>query len=125
MSDTEQCQYMAAAYPTLNGDDTCSEHRHEARVFELARALASEFQKPDPTDEQIGWFLDDADAVVDDFDPAPDVWEIAGLRSMPEELPGITNLLRINDVEYVIQDSEWEPAHPVSLATYRSWQEED
>jgi hypothetical protein len=55
-----QCSYMAAAYPTLDADDTCHSHRHEDRIVTLARAMAVEFQRPDPSDEQIAWFLDDA-----------------------------------------------------------------
>ena len=76
---TEQCRYMRAAYPTLDAVDTCSEHRHDAPTFALARALAEVFQQPDPDDERIGWFLDDAAAVIDDFDPAPLSWTVTSL----------------------------------------------
>lgn len=123
--DQVQCSYMAAAYPTLDADDTCDNHRHEQRIFDLARAMAVEFQQPDPTDEQIAWFLDDADAVIDDFTSAPDRWEITDNEVMPKELPGIVNRWRINGVEYVLQDSDFEPAAPVLLSTYLSWIEED
>lgn len=124
----EQCVYMRAAYPTLSGDESCSEHRHEPQVFALARALAIEFQKPEPSDEQIAWFLDDADTVIDDFESAPNQWPtewaITGHRTMPKELHGITDLFKINGVEYVLQEAEWEPSHPVKLSTYRSWHDE-
>ena len=120
-----QCSYMAAAYPTLDADDTCHSHRHEDRIVELARAMAVEFQRPDPSDEQVAWFLDDADAVIDDFVPAPEAWEITDKEVMPKDLPGIVSRFRINGVEYVLQDSDWEPAHPVLLSTYRSWIAED
>jgi hypothetical protein len=116
-----QCSYMAAAYPTLDADDTCHSHRHEDRVVALARAMAVEFQRPEPSDEQIAWFLDDADAVIDDFAPAPEAWEITDHVTMPNEPPGIVDRFRINGVEYVLQDAEWEPARPVRLTTYLSW----
>jgi hypothetical protein len=123
--DVAQCYYMAAAYPTLGADDTCHSHRHEERVVALARAMAVEFQRPDPSDEQIAWFLDDADAVIDDFVPAPEAWEITDHVTMPEEPPGIVDRFRINGVEYVLQDADWEPARPVRLTTYLSWIEGD
>jgi hypothetical protein len=120
-----QCSYMAAAYPTLDADDTCHSHRHEDRIVTLARAMAVEFQRPDPSDEQIAWFLDDADAVIDDFVPAPEAWQITDHVTMPEEPPGIVDRFRINGVEYVLQDADWEPARPVRLTTYLSWIEGD
>lgn len=119
--DGTQCSYMAAAYPTLDADDTCHSHRHEDRIVELARAMAATFQQSGSSDEQIAWFLDDADAVIDDFDPAPESWEVTDNEVMPKDLPGIVNRFRINGVEYVLQDSDWEPAHPVRLTTYLSW----
>ena len=127
MAETKQvqCAYMAAAYPTLDADDTCWRHRHEERVVHLARAMAVEFQQPDPSDDQIAWFLDDADAVIDDFTSAPDRWEITENTVMPRDLPGIVNRWRINGVEYVLQDSDFEPTVPVLLSTYLSWIGED
>lgn len=43
----------------------------------------------------------------------------------PEGPPGIVDRFRINGVEYVLQDAEWEPARPVRLTTYLSWIEGD
>lgn len=117
-----QCRYMAAAYPGLSAEESCSNHRHEPRVFALAEALAKVCQ-PDVTDEKVGWFVDDADAIVDDFDPTPSEWKLTG----PElsDRIGVTQELAINDRAYVIPDSEWEPAPPVALATWLRWNEED
>lgn len=123
--DGTKCALMQAAYPDLDADDTCHSHRHEDRIVELARAMAVEFQRPDPSDEQIAWFLDDADAVIDDFDPAPESWEITDNEVMPKEPSGVVNRFRINGVEYVLQDADWEPARPVRLTTYLSWIKED
>jgi hypothetical protein len=68
------CKYCLAAYPILyEGGETTAcewEHRDEQRVYDLAAAMARAFQPRPNTDEQIGWFLQDADAVVDDFGPA-------------------------------------------------------
>ena len=125
MTATEKCRYMDSACPTLGAEDCCGAHRHEDRVFTLARAMAVIFQKVDPSDEQVAWFLDDADAVVEDFDPTPDAWEVADLKDMPDEMPGIAHMFQINGVEYVLQDADWEPARPVRLTTYKSWTEED
>lgn len=122
----KQCAYMKAAYPILNAEDTCEgRHRHEPRVFALARAMARTFQ-PEPTsDERIAWFLDDADAVVDDFGgPEWDGWTVALIEDMPADPPGIDCRFTINGVEYVLPESEWEPSVPVDRETWDSWHDE-
>lgn len=116
---SEQCRYMAAAYPTLDADESCSEHRHDATTFALARAMASVFQQLDPTDEQIGWCLDDAAAVVDDFDSAPLSWTVTEPEVTREA--GLDFTLTVNGVDYVVQQSEGEPSHPVSRTEWESW----
>jgi hypothetical protein len=120
---TEQCDYMRAAYPSLDAEDTCSEHRHDDPTFTLARAMAVAFQQPDPTDEQIGWCMDDAAAVVDDFDPTPDSWTVTEPEVTDEA--GLDFTLSINGRPYVVQPSEWEPSRPVSRAQWEAWQDED
>lgn len=120
----EQCKFIRAAYPTMVNDDLmCAQHRHEPRVFDLARAMAVAFQNPTPSDEQIAWFLDDADAVVDDFDPTPDDWSVTPLE--PTREAGLDGTLTINGEPYVVQASDWEPAHPVKRSTYVEWVGED
>lgn len=120
MSDLdEQCRYLAAAYPELGWEDTCAEHRHEERVFSLAVEMARAFQG-DTSDEKVGWFMNDADAVVDDFDPTPESWEVVSL-GYPKREPGLCHILTVNGVEYVIQDSDWEPMPPVKRATWEEW----
>lgn len=122
---TEKCRFMAAAYPTLDAEDTCGkygDHQHDEPTFSLARALAVASQHPEPTDEQVAWFLADAAAVVGDFAPATTSWQVSAPQEVREpRLPGIEFDLTINAEPYVIQVSEWEPSHPVRLDTYRSW----
>lgn len=119
----EQCRYMRAAYPTLDGNDTCSEHRHDERTFSLARAMATAFQQPSPTDEQIGWCLDDAAAVVDDFEPRVHEWTVTPPEFTDE--PGLDFTLTVNGDDYVVQPSEWEPSRPVSRTQWDAWMRED
>lgn len=119
---SDQCRYMTAAYPNLDADDTCSEHRHDEPTFALARAMAAAFQQPNPTDEQIGWCMDDAGAVVGDFDPAPDEWTVTEPKLTNE--PGLDVTLTINGVEYVIQENDsggHVVCYPVSRATWDVW----
>lgn len=120
----EKCRFMQAAYPELDAEDTCSDHRHDDQTFALARALAVVCQDPDPSDEQIGWLIDDA-AVVDDFDPVPAEWTLTP-PEMGEKANryGVDFTLTINGVDYVVPVSEWEPSHPVSLAEWRTWNDE-
>ena len=114
------CRYCNAAYPTC-ADEICIDfvHRDERRVYDLAIAMASLFQQRPPTDEQVGWFVEDANAVVDDFDPVPEKWR---LRKLPlGKYDEFIARFRINDVTYILQDGEKEKTTPVRLSTYRSW----
>ena len=119
------CKYCLAAYPILfeGGDVTACEfeHRDEQRVYDLAAAMARVFQPRPTTDERIGWFLQDADAVVDDFDPQPEKWRI---RRLPDgKNDDFIMRFRINDVTYVCRDGK-DYVPPVRLSTLREWQRE-
>jgi hypothetical protein len=126
---TRPCRYCAAAYGTdgLFAAEELSqmcewEHRDDQRVYDLATAMARVFQQRNPSDEQVAWFLDDADAVVDDFDPAPEKWRV---RRLPEtKYDEFDARMRINDVTYVLQAGGKEKTTPVRLSTLRGWQKE-
>lgn len=122
---TRPCKFCLAAYPILfeDGDVTACEweHRDEQRVYDLATAMARIFQPRPNTDEQVGWFLQDADAVVDDFDPVPTKWRV---RKLPDDYGEFDARFRINDVTYVLQAGGKEKTVPVRLSTLRSWQRE-
>lgn len=120
------CKYCLAAYPILfeDGDVTACEweHRDEQRVYDLAAAMARVFQARQPSDEQVAWFLSDADAVVDDFEPQPEKWRI---RKLPDgKYSEFAARFRINDVTYVIRDGNKEKVPPVRLSTLRERQRE-
>jgi len=115
------CQYCLAAYPTV-ADEVCEDtHRDEQRVYGLATAMAAVFQHRPPSDEQVGWFVDDADAVVDDFDPPPAKWRV---RRLPYGNGEFDVRMRINDVTYVCQPGDKSKELPVRLSTLRQWQRE-
>jgi hypothetical protein len=120
------CRYCLAAYPILFEDGDVSscefEHRDDPRVYALAAAMARIFQPRPNTDEQIGWFLNDADAVVDDFDPAPDRWRVHKLPDNPRD--EFVARFRVNGVTYVLQDGHKEKTVPVRLSALRQWQQE-
>lgn len=123
---TEQCKFLAAAYPTLDADDTCAEHRHDWATFGLAQAMATTFQQHDPTDEQVGWFMDDAAAVVDDFDPEPIKWTVTEMDLTREA--GLDWTFTINGIEYVMQENDsggHVTTHPVSRAQWDEWTADD
>ncbi len=120
------CRFCLAAYPILfeDGDVTACEweHRDDPRVYELAAAMARIFQPRPNTDEQVAWFLQDADAVADDFDPPPEKWK---LRKLPDGgSDEFAVRFRINGVTYVIPEGGKEKANPVRLSTLRTWQRE-
>ncbi len=115
------CRYCLAAYPEI-ADEICeTEHRDDPRVYALAAAMAHIFQPLPNTDEQVQWFLNDADAVVDDFDPAPAKWR---LRKLPDDFSEFVARFRINDVTYVLQDGDKCKTVPVRLSTLRGRQRE-
>lgn len=119
-SPRQPCRYCTAAYPQIAAEICEPTHRDEQRVYDLATAMAALFQARPPSDEQVCWFLQDADAVIDDFDPVPAKWR---LRKLPDDFSEFTARFRINDVTYVLQDGDgYVP--PVRLATLRSWQRE-
>lgn len=128
---TRPCRYCVANWagattiarmkPILPEPADCElTHRDDPRVYDLAMAMARVCQQRNPTDEQISWFLADADDVVDDFVPAPDRWKV---RRLPEtEEDGIDMRLRINDVTYVcLEGGKSCRGSVVRLSTYRSW----
>lgn len=119
------CRYCTAAYPDYPdiAGEACELHRNEQRVYDLATAMARVFQQRSPTDEQVAWFLDDADAVVDDFDPVPEKWRV---RKLPQNnYDEFDCRMRINDVTYVIQaGGHKEKSLPVRLSVLRGWQRE-
>lgn len=116
---TEQCRYMASAYPDLDASDTCTGiHAHTQPVFNLAFALAMKFQDtPTPTDEQIAWFLNDADAVMRHFPASPLAWSVEH-DDESKRIPGVDFYLRINGLQFVIPDAEFEPATPDLRSEY-------
>lgn len=99
-------------------------HRDDPRIYDLARAMASVMQQRKPTDEQVSWFLEDADDVVDDFDPAPERWRVHRLRSaVGDEIDEIDIRLRINGVTYVgLAGGKDCRGSVVTLKEFRSWQ---
>jgi len=119
------CRYCLAAYPILFEDDDVTDcewtHRDEQRVYDLATAMAAVFQHRPPTDEQVGWFLDDADAVVDDFDPVPARWRV---HKLPDDSSEFVSRFQVNGATCVIRDGDKEKVNPVRLSTLRSWQRE-
>lgn len=55
------CAYCTATGWDAWGEVGCG---HDERHATVARLIAEICQQPNPTDEQIGWFMDDAEAVV-------------------------------------------------------------
>jgi hypothetical protein len=120
------CRFCLVAYPILfeDGDVTSCEweHRDEQRVYNLAAAMARIFQPRPNTDEQVAWFLQDADAIVDDFDPVPAKWRV---RKLPPGKSGeFIMRFRVNDVTYVVQEGCKEKTNPVRLSRLRQAQRE-
>jgi hypothetical protein len=118
------CRYCSAAYPEIAGE-ICDDgyHRDTQPLYDLAAAMAAVFQHRPPTDEQVGWFVDDAEAVIGDLDPLPAKWRI---RRLPENnYEEFDCRFRVNDVTYVVQAGGKDcKALPVRLSTYRQWQRE-
>jgi hypothetical protein len=115
------CRFCVAAYPEIAGEICETEHRDEQRVYDLGAALAAAFQHRPPSDEQVQWFLNDADAVVDDFDPVPEKWRV---HKLPDDSSEFVMRFRLNGVTYVVQDGDKCKTVPVRLSVLRGWQRE-
>lgn len=113
--------------PILPTPEDCeTTHRDDPRVYALAEAMAKVMQNRKPSDEQIGWFLEDADDVVDDFEPAPEKWRVRKLPTSDNDYDqGIEVRLRINDITYVgLEGGKDSRGSVVKLSTFRSWDRE-
>lgn len=117
MSRVAENRYCLAANPTL-GDYEC-DHPHTKRVELLARSFAERVSDTTPGDDLIGTFMDDAGAIADDFPDATE-WTFTEWV-VPSREPGLSVTFTLNGVPYVVQESEFEPSHPVSRSEYESW----
>jgi hypothetical protein len=122
------CRYCIADWaPTEVSAEECEmRHRDDPRVYDLARSLAIVLQDRAPSDQQIAWFLADADQVVDGFDPAPTRWKVRRLpASSNDHYDGIEVRLRINDVTYVALEGGKDcPGDMLPLAEFRRQEKE-
>jgi len=122
------CRYCIADWaPTEVSAEECEmRHRDDARVYDLARSLATVLQGRQPSDQQIAWFLADADGVVDDFTPVPSRWRVRRLpESANDGYDGIEVRLRINDVTYVALEGGKDcPGDMLPLAEFRRQEKE-
>lgn len=117
------CRFCSANYGECVDAEMCemTHERPAEAVSPLAAAMARIFQQRNPTDAQVGYFMQDADEVIGDFDPLPEKWRV---RKLPmSESDEFIQRFRINEVTYVIEDGEgFIP--PVRLATLRAQQKE-
>jgi hypothetical protein len=113
------CRFCRAAY----GDDAdLCEFAHKEisdSLDGLATALARAVNEQDPTDEQVGAFMEDAVIVALDFDPRPARWSVTSLGPDDE----FSAAFRINRRKYVL-DSDEDGGQLVRLSTLRQWQRE-
>jgi hypothetical protein len=96
-------------------------------VYDLARAIAKTVcGTRNPSDEQVAWYLEDADEVVDDFNPAPATWSVRKLPPCKSDGENkIEVRLRINGVTYVALEGGKDcRGSVVKLWTFRSWRSE-
>ena len=136
-AESRPCRYCVANWagmstrggwngtPIIPSAEDCEhEYRDDPRVYALAEALARVFQKTrTPTEEQISWFLADADDAVDDFDPAPERWTVRGLMPCAADgEQGIDARVRICGTTYVaLEGGKDARGQLVKLATFREW----
>ncbi|HZM83789.1 MAG TPA: hypothetical protein VFC19_49355 [Candidatus Limnocylindrales bacterium] len=111
--------------PVPDPQDCEVTHRDDPRVFALARAMATEMQQPEPTDAQVWYFLEDADEVVDDFDPAPETWVVEKLPDGKDSFGEVDAWLRINGVDYVALAGEKCRGQLVTAEDWRSWHDDE
>lgn len=135
MTEVRPCKYCIAGWadpttkvapegwkpPVPDPEDCEMCHRDDPRVYALARAMAAEMQQPEPTDAQVWYFLEDAEDVVDDFDPAPASWTVERLPDGKDPHWEVDAWLRVNGVEYVALAGEKCRGQLVKADEWRSW----
>lgn len=75
MSDLPMCPFCLAAWGDIGTE--CSRY-HTDRISGVARQIAALIHEAEPTDEQVGWFMEDAEtvcAVVTEPVPVVRAWE--------------------------------------------------
>lgn len=108
------CPYCVAGYG-LNASDCLFAHEHD--VAPLARELAAAIHETEPSDEQVGWTMEDAEAIFTDFKRTPRTWHVTHFER-PIDVFDAT--FRVNGIAYVIEGGE----NPVRLSTWKRWQRE-
>jgi len=117
--------------PILPTGQDCewNHERNDQPLYDLATVLARVFTGDrQPCDEQIGWYLLDAEDVLGDYDalPLPGRWRV---RKLPESANdgerGIDIRLRVNEVTYVgLEGGKDSRGSLVKLSTFREWHRE-
>lgn len=78
--DEPVCRYCLAAWGDIYHGHGCG---HDERHAEVARQIAAKVHGHEPTDEEIGWFIEDAEhicAVVTDEHPVLTRWDSRTMR---------------------------------------------
>jgi hypothetical protein len=93
-TQTEICRWCRAAWPTVDGFP-CD---HTEWDGQIAAALAAQIHGPNPTDEQVGWFIEDG-ALVSGYIKEPCELSIRKLRGTRTHDPrfSINGLIFGND----------------------------
>lgn len=138
LTDAKPCRFCIANWTGMTGksggdpilptaEDCDFTHRDDPRIYDLARAMASVMQERNPSDEKVAWFLEDADDVIDDFEPAPERWSVRRLpKQVRDEEDEIAVRWRINGVTYVALEGGKDCRGSVlPLKTFRSWANDD
>lgn len=103
MSNERPCRYCRAALGDC-ADDLCEMvHDQPVEVLApLATEMARVFQHDPPSDEQVGWFMEDARDIVGDFDPIPGQWSVTELG----ERGGWVQTFNLNGLAYGVPDGD-------------------
>ena len=92
----QQCEACTAAWGDIGSN--CAD-RHGSAVLALAARLAEVCQHPDPTLQQVGWFTDDAEAVLDIMGQQ-DKWTVVFTLESARSPDGYDPIIEINGVKF-------------------------
>lgn len=96
MSEQQNAEKVARACIFCRNNDMADECWHSPEYEPVARALATAFQQTDqPTDEQVGWYVDDAEEI------GSDLWHYLG-RETPLTCRDLGSLDREPDLHAVL-----------------------
>jgi hypothetical protein len=120
-TEIRPCRYCVAAYDFTTEECGWAHAHNTPELHALAVALTRMFGSDNQQDDEtVGWFMEDAQAIYEDFKRIPKTWAVERLECDDQHFVAKFN---VNRAVYIIEDGEGH-CTPVRLSEWRRWQRE-